>query len=374
MRARGLLAVATAVLSLIAIPKEVLAEPMDPALERLVRNPACHQVATSTGYGSVGTWNQMAGECLADDVAFKRLVNQYGFALAPTSMHSARTTGYGGFELSLEGAFTSLDKGADYMKLGTQGLIDPNTNQASIRNNSPDSFAQTYFARVRKGFPFGLELAGVLGYMSHTSFMIIGADVRMALLEGFRSGVLGVLPDLAVGGGVRTITGTPQLQLTTVSLDVKLSKPFTIADSSVFTPYAGWQMAWIFGDSGLIDTTPNTDPVRQCGYVGPNVPGTPGTPMPGTDVNGNPQPRPYDGQPVCNGGSPLDFNNTFVFDAVRLKRQRLIVGGQYRYEMVFLGVQYITDLVDPAAANGDDRDLKGVPKQYTVAVNVGALF
>jgi len=91
-------------------------------------------------------------------------------------------------------------------------------------------------------------------------------------------------------------------------------------------------------------------------------------------VNGNPQPRPYDGQPVCNGGSPLDFNNTFVFDAVRLKRQRLIVGGQYRYEMVFLGVQYITDLVDPAAANGDDRDLKGVPKQYTVAVNVGALF
>lgn len=110
--------------------------------------------------------------------------------------------------------------------------------------------------------------------------------------------------------------------------------------------------------------------MRQCGYIGPNIPGTPGTPMPGADG----QNRAYDGQPVCSGGSPLDFNNTFVFDAVRLKRQRIIVGGQYRYEMVFVGLQYVTDLVDPAAANGGDRDLKGVPKQYTLAFNVGAVF
>jgi len=370
MRARGLLAFATAVLSLTVISKRAEAEPMDPALERLVRNPACHQVATAGGSAQVGAWNSMAGECLADDTAFKRLVNQYGFALAPLSMHSARTTGYGGYELSLEGSFTSLDSNSTYMQQGTRGPIDPSTNRASINNKSPDSHAQVYYARMRKGFPFGLELAGLLGYMSHTSFMIIGADVRMSLLEGFRNGVFGVLPDLAVGGGVRTITGTPQLQLTTVAADVKLSKTFTIADSSSFTPYAGWQMLWIFGDSGLIDTTPNTDPVRQCGYIGPNIPGTPGTPMPGA----NGENRAYDGQPVCSGGTPLDFNNTFVFDAVRLKRQRLVVGGQYRYEMVFVGVQYLTDLVDPAAANGGDRDLKGMPKQYTLAFNVGAIF
>ncbi|MBI5536551.1 MAG: hypothetical protein HY898_27765 [Deltaproteobacteria bacterium] len=365
MRARGLLASATVALSLIAIQTEAQAEPMDPALERLVRNPACHQLPTSGGLSNVGAWNQMAGECQPDDVAFKRLVNQYGFALAPLALHSARTTGYGGYEISIEGSYTSMDKDADYLVNGTRGSTDPNTNKASIRNNSPDQFAQVYYAKMRKGFPMGLEIAGLLGYMSHTSFMIIGADVSLSLLEGFRRGVMGVLPDLSVGGGVRTITGTPQMQLTTVGLDVKLSKPFTIADSSVFTPYAGWQMVWIFGDSGLIDTTPSTDPNRQCGYVGPNVPGTPGTPLPN---------RPYDGQPVCNGGSPLDYNNTFVFDAVRLRRQRLIVGGNYRYEMVFFGVHYITDLLDSSAANNNDRDLKGVPKQYTMAFSVGAMF
>jgi hypothetical protein len=127
----------------------------------------------------------------------------------------------------------------------------------------------------------------------------------------------------------------------------------------VLTPYVGYQYLWIFGDSGLIDTTPNTDPVGLCNYQGPNVPGTPG---------GH---APYDGQPVCKGGSPLDFNNTFIFDQVRLQRQRLILGFHYRWEMLSLGAQYLTDLVDPSQS---DDDLEGAPRQYTVSVQLGAMF
>jgi hypothetical protein len=323
-----------------------------------------------------GVWNALGGICRADDVAFKRLVNQYGFALAPTAMHSARTTGYGGFEISMEGSYTALDSGADYFTYGTQGSVDPGSKKASIKNNGPDSMASVYLAKMRKGFPFGLEVTGVLGYMAHTSFMLLGADIRFSLVEGFRKGVLGAFPDVAIGGGVRTITGSPQVQLTTAALDTQISKPFALADSSIVTPYIGWQMLWIFGDSGLIDTTPNTDPVQQCGYMGANVPGTPGAPsVVGYDpTTGKPIGRAYNGQPVCNGGVPTDFNNTFVFDAVRLKRQRLIMGANYRYEMVFLGGQYTTDLIDPASANGDDADLKGVPKQYTLSFSVGAMF
>jgi hypothetical protein len=367
MRARGLLASAMTALSLIAIQSEAIAEPMDPALERLVRNPACHELPTSGGWTGVGAWNEAAGQCRADDIAFKRLVNQLGFALAPTAMHSARTTGYGGFDLSLEGSFTSLDKNADYFVYGTRGATDPNTNKASIKNNGPDSFGQVYSARMRKGFPFGLEMAGVIGYMAHSNFMLMGADIRMSLLEGFRRGVLGVLPDVAAGGGVRTISGTPQFQLTVASVDAQISKPFALADSSVFTPYVGWQMIWIFGDSGLIDTTPNTDPLQRCGYAGPKVPGV-------QDPNDPTNSKGYTGQPVCTRRDSQDFNNTFVFDQVRLRRQRIIVGGNYRYEMVFLGVQYITDLLNPSAANNNDADLKGMPTQYTVSVSVGALF
>ncbi|MFW5739626.1 MAG: hypothetical protein ACOC1F_04605 [Myxococcota bacterium] len=366
MRARRLLASASIAAALIASQSEANAEPMDPALERLVLNPGCHQQPTTGKASNVGVWNPAGGagvdgRCIADDVAFKRLVNQYGAALAPTAMHSARTTGYGGFELSLEGSFTSLDDGADYMQEGTRGSIDPSTNKRSIRNNGPDPIAQVYYLKARKGFPFGFEIAALIGTMSNTSFTILGSDVRLSLLEGFRQGALGVLPDIAVGGGVRTVTGSPQLQLTTAAFDTQISKPLPIADASVLTPYVGYQYLWIFGDSGLIDTTPNTDPVGLCGYQGPNVPGTPGA----SD--------PYDGQPVCEGGTPLDFNNTFVFDAVRLQRQRIIVGANYRFEMLMVGLQYLTDLKDPASAN-DDEDLEGIPSQYTISVQLGAMF
>lgn len=373
MRARGLLAGAMVALSLNALSGDAHAEPMDFALERLVLNPSCHQYAVPGGVAGMGTWNTMAGQCRADNVAFKRLVNQYGFAMAPTAMHSARTTGYGGFELSFEGDLSSLDNKANYFVYGTRGATDPASNKASIRNNDPDPIAQVYLAKMRKGFPFGLELTGVLGFMSHTSFTIVGADVRMSLLEGFRTGAMGVIPDLAVGGAVRTITGSPQVQLTIAGLDAQISKPITIADSSVFAPYVGWQMIWIFGDSGLIDATPNTNAVQKCGYAGPNSPGTPGAPTPDPQ---DPTRSNYRGDPVClNGsGSNLDFNNTFVFDRVRLRRQRIVVGGHYRYEMAYIGFQYLTDLLDPSAANDDDPDLRGVPRQYTLSFSVGAFF
>jgi hypothetical protein len=259
---------------------------------------------------------------------------------------------------------------------------------------------QVYSVRVRKNFGFGLELATQVGFMPSTTILSGGADVRMALLEGFRTGFLGIIPDVAVGGGVRTITGTPEFQLTTVGLDVQVSKPITIASQSVLTPWVGYQYLWIFGDSGLIDTTPATDPVGYCNQSGQNQPGSK-----------DPIKTAYDGQPVCAGGSPIDFNNNVVFHNARLERQRMIVGLNYRYEMVSIGGEFIFDLVDPADAqshkdsfsqpygsgetvNGSqltpqqqqtlnaagghgmtDADaLKGVPRQWTMVFEVGAFF
>lgn len=334
---------------------------MDPALDRLVTDPTCRN--------SAGEWvpGSPAVECEPDHRAFKRLMNQWGFAFAPTAMHSARTTGFGGFHLSLEGAYTKIDDGASYWKQGTRGPVDPNSKKASIRNNSPSEVLQLYSAKIRKSFGFGLELTGTVGFMPKTSLIGGGADVRLSLLEGFRAGLPGILPDVAVGGGVRTITGTPQFQLTTAGLDVQISKPLPIADSSIITPWVGYQYLWIFGDSGLVDLTPATDPVGYCNYAGPNLPGNPDPNKPGT----------YDGQPVCNGGSTLDFNNNSVFKKVRLERQRLMFGVNYRYEMVMVGGQFITDIVNPADAQNSDqdsKDLEGVPRQWTIVLEVGTMF
>lgn len=303
--------------------------------------------------------------CKADNVAFKKLVNQLGFALAPTAMHSARTTGYGGFDISIEASYTKISSDADYWKYGTRGPVDPSTNNPSVQNSSPAAVLQQYSLKLRKGFGFGLEVAGVVGFMPKTSILNGGADVRMALLEGFRTGVLGIFPDISVGGGVRTITGTPELQLTTVGLDAQISKPLVIQDQSVLTPWVGYQYLWIFGDSGLVDLTPGTDAQGSCGYAGTNVPGT-----------GDPKKTYYDGQPVCRGGNANDFNNNTVFNPVRLHRQRLMFGANYRYEMVMLGAQLITDLLSPGDANSgaNKTDLKDEDRQWTIVLDLGAVF
>ncbi|HEY4102833.1 MAG TPA: hypothetical protein VGM44_03045 [Polyangiaceae bacterium] len=337
------------------------AEPMDLAIERLVTNP---QTCSATTV------------CSPDNVAFKRLVNQLGFAFAPDAMHSARTTGYGGFNLSLEATYTKISNDADYWKRGTQGPVDPSTNQPSITNASPQSLLQQYSLKLRKGFGFGLEVTGVVGFMPKTSIINGGADVRLALLEGFRTGVLGIFPDIAVGGGVRTITGTPELQLTTVGLDGQVSKPLPIADQSVLTPWIGYQYLWIFGDSGLVDLTPTTSAIGYCNYAGNNVPGNADPSKtfkdPGTNVVHN----VYDGQPVCKGGSPNDFNNNTVFAPVRVHRQRLLFGLNYRYEMVMVGAEFITDLLSPGDANSgaNKTDLQNEDRQWTLVLELGAMF
>jgi hypothetical protein len=376
MRAIGWLASTTVFLAAVAFSAQASAESMDPALSRLVTNPGCR----APGPKSSGHFNPAMPSCTPDNFAFAKLIAQYGFAFAPSAMHSARTTGYGGFELGIEANYTSIDSDADYWKNGTEGSKDASTQASSVRNPNPASILQLYNVKIRKGFPFGLELQGVVGYMPSTTIVTGGADIRWSIFEGFRTGIPAIFPELAVGGGIRTITGTPELQLTVASFDGQISKPIPIAGSVVLTPYVGYQWVRIFGDSGLIDLTPNTDAANYCGYAGNNSPVTPDPAKGGV----------YDGQPICANGGAADFNNTAVFSAVRLTRHRMNFGAQLRYQIVKFGMHFLTDLVSAEEANkGADYEAKfvkadgseeqrnrfaGVKKQWTLAVDLGLVF
>jgi hypothetical protein len=299
-----------------------------------------------------------------------------GFAFAPSTMHPARTVGFGGFVLSLEAAYTTISAdgatktgsqpGAQYWHLGTQGSVDSAGNY-STQNNSPDSILGVYTLMVRKGLPFGFELDGALGYMQNTSLWSIGADLRWALFEGFRTGVMGYLPDVAVGTGVRTMTGSSKMYLTTVGLDVELSKPFTLADEAQLTPYIGFQHLWIYGNSAVLDATPNVDALAQCGYQGRRTGNDPGDP-PGSG-----------GAPKCTNtiqtgqgtvANDADFNNNITFDPVRINRERGFIGVTYRYEILYLGGQFLFDLVPPSSIDGD---LSG-SAQFTISLQGGVFF
>jgi hypothetical protein len=373
MRAFGRLAAAAIASSLFVWSAAAHADAMDPALARLVKAPACTNPPTNSTTGQFGKWNGFP--CVPDDDAFARIINQYGFAFAPPAMYPARTTGYGGFQFALQANYTTIDNGADYWKFGTRGATDPSTGQYSYQNANPDSILQVYNVNVRKGLPFGFEVAANVGFMARTSLVSAGADVRWALLEGFRTGVLGFLPDLALGGAVRTVTGTNEFQLTIASGDGVLSKPIPIADASVLTPYVGYQYMRIFGDSGLIDFTPNTDALSMCGYTGSNQPGTAGYPVADPNDPTKTKTLPATGQPICSGSNG-DFNNTKTFNRTRITRQRIVLGLMYRIEMVVLGGQFSTDVVDPAAANSGATAaaLSGVPRQISFGFQVGTAF
>jgi len=385
MRKTWWLASAFAFVGVAALSRQAAADSMDPALARFVADENCR--ASGTNGGNYYNPASKFQKCGTYDAYFAKLIAQYGFAVAPTAMHSARTTGYGGFELAIEADYTKIDSDADYWKKGTQGPQDPSSHRFSVVGD-PDSIMQTYLLKLRKGFPFGLELTGNVGFLANTNIVTGGADIRMSLLEGFRTGLPGIFPEIAVGGSVRTITGTEEFQLTVGGFDAQVSKPIPIAGTVVLTPYIGYQWIRIFGDSGLIDLTPNTDAVQYCGYKGGNSPATP-----------DPTKTYHDGQPVCSGGSSADFNNTVVFDPVRLTRHRLDFGLQLRFQYVKFGAHFLMDLVSPEDANkgkdyetatrdendgdakfnefGDDPtnpDDTAVKKQWTLAFDLGAVF
>jgi hypothetical protein len=376
-----------AAVALVAAPAR--ADNMDPTPERFVTQPTltlngkggqplpggltCQSIAANPS-GALATIAKANGgkapsptilnglACQPNNAAFQNLVSELGFAIAPTAFHPARTTGFGGFEFSIDASYTKINADAvapgtniQYWHLGTQGSVNPNSGVQSTQNTSPDSVLQVYSLKARKGFPLGFELVGDVSYIANTTMWTAGADIRWALLEGFRTGWPSFLPDTSVGGGVRNLSGTSKFDLTTVGIDVQISHPFTLADTSVLTPYLGYQRLYMFGDSSTVNLTPNTDALKACGFAG----------------NSN------TGEPVCKNSVPgtttpnnFDFNNETTFGQVRTNRHRGIIGVNYRYEVLYLAGQFLVDLTPADAENPGLYS----SRQWTTSLEAGVYF
>jgi hypothetical protein len=341
---------------------------MDPEPGRFFQQPAgqpagynCQTVTSGTTYVP----------CVANNVSWSNLMSELGYAIAPTAFHPARTTGYGGFALSLEASYAHINAnatdstGTQYWHLGTQGDRNPNTNAFSGVNKFPDSILQVYSLKARKGLPLGFEIAGVLGYVANTTLWVGGADLHWSVLEGFRTGVLGYLPDIAMGGGVRTVGGSSEYFLTTVGIDGQISKPIQLADSAVITPYIGGQRLIIFADSTVVNLAPGVDPLAVCGYEGTNTPGNPAAGANG--VGGS-----FSGSAICKSGNANAFNNLTTFQKARIHRWRGIAGLTYRYELLYLAGQFAMDLEDPSVENAN-LGVSGA-KQWTMSFEAGVAF
>lgn len=361
----SVLVVLASALSMLA-PRVARAGEMDPTTERLVDQPAnlppgqtCQSVAADPGALVIAGLRPQDFPCRPNNAAFANMVSELGFAIAPTAFYPARTTGIAGFLVSVEASYTGISadrsvasaNGASikYWQLGTRGAKDAPTNA------SPDSLLQIYSVKVRKGLPLGFEIAGSVGRVSNTSLWVTGGDLRWSMLEGFRTGVLGYVPDIAVGAGVRTLTGTSRFYLTTVGIDVRASKPITLADSAQLIPSLGIQRLVILGDSNVVDATPNVDALAQCGFGGLG---------------------PVSGAPICNNKLPngadanVDLANNISFQRARIHRTRGMLGLHYRYDMAWLGSQIALDLTNPSDEN---PNLVG-QRQWTLSFEGGVHF
>jgi len=348
------------------------ANPMDLAPERLVtcdRTSAipCGGVkvnAAGTGFDT--------NYFKADNEAWAKLMSQYAMAMAPLAMHPARTTGYGGFELSLFGSMTTISKDAKFMEQGTEGPITDG-NKFSSKNATPDSVLQTWGVTGRKGLPYGFELQGTVGYMANTEMAILGGGIRLAPFEGFRKYF-----DISAGGYVHTMTGTNKVKITVPAFDIQVSRQFVIAQQVIFQPYVGWQMVWLNVDSGVIDTTPNVDGLGKCNARPPTADerakGDTGEfhcqNNSGSGISG-------DAAPGSDAAiAKLDLNNNVVFRNMRTyRRQRMILGLSWRWENLSLVLPHVMiELANPEDGAPDDaakKRISGLDKQTTFGATVG---
>ncbi|MFI5302044.1 MAG: hypothetical protein ACHREM_28470, partial [Polyangiales bacterium] len=161
---------------------------------------------------------------IPDNAAWAKLVTAYAIAITPPPMMPARTTGYGGFELSLFGTITTIDSGQSYFQRGTQGPIGTTGGASSFpsSNGSVDPVLQLYGIRGRKGLPYGFELQVSIAYMADTEMVALGGGFRWAIFEGFRKGLSKYIPDVSIGGSVNTLTGSNEVKITVPTLDVQI--------------------------------------------------------------------------------------------------------------------------------------------------------
>ncbi|GAC1574534.1 MAG: hypothetical protein NVS3B20_06150 [Polyangiales bacterium] len=352
--------------------REAAANPMDLAPERL-------KTCDATVGIPCGEWRAQGASIRGnyfqpDKSAWAKLMSQYAMAIAPTAMHPARTTGYGGFEMSLFATATTVSRDEDFMKKGTEGAISEGKFPSS--NASPDGVLQIFGVTGRKGLPYGFELQGSVGYIANTELVSLGGGIRWSVFEGFRKGALGAVPDVSVGGYVNTLTGSSKVKMTVPALDVQISKPFTVADQLTIQPYLGWQMVWITADSSVVDGTPAIDGLGKCNarpaIASERTAGDTGEfhcqdRGPGVDGKYS---EPAKGS--IQDSQKLDLNNNMVFPNIRFRRQRAMVGVLVRYEIAHLLLHVMTDIVDPES--GGDERIKGLAKQWTFGLTSGVSF
>jgi hypothetical protein len=198
-----------------------------------------------------------ADTIVPQNAELRALSSQLGVVLAPHMLTPADTLGFGGFQLTVDYATTTIDAGAAYWR-ARRGSPDP--ADAGDAAHGPGTLG-TFGFFVRKGMWFpvpSFELGAGAVHLVDSRIWTGQLYAKLALHEGY-AGL--PLPSLAVRGGVSRMMQQRELDLTIASVDVTLSKHFGMGGTWRFDPFAGWNVLMIVPRSEVIDPTPHIDPL-----------------------------------------------------------------------------------------------------------------
>lgn len=184
---------------------------------------------------------------------FRLLTTEYGLAVTEPVLSPAETLGIAGFDLGVEITLVDIPELKEHWR-------------RAIEDERPDNELFITRIRLRKGLPFSLELDGSVGFIHNSSAVIGNIGLKWALNEGFR-----YFPDLAVRGSVNRVFSSRDLDLFTVAVDFWISKQFSILGMFTLTPYAGYSLMYLRGNSQVLDPTPknfsDNESVRTGNFV-----------------------------------------------------------------------------------------------------------
>lgn len=200
------------------------------------------------------------GQVVPDNEAFRSFASELGVVFAPRNLAPADTLGYSGFQFSTEFSFTSISSDKAFWCATEQSTsCDAGFSRSSI--------IPTFGLFARKGFWFPLpsfEIGAGAVHILSSRLWSAQAYAKFALQEGYHGLPI---PSIAVRGAVSRLLGIEQLDLTDASLDISISKRFSVAGTFSIAPYLGYAFLWIIPRSQVIDKTPDVSPITTPGDI-----------------------------------------------------------------------------------------------------------
>jgi hypothetical protein len=286
-----------------------------------------------------------SGVFIPQNADLRALSSQLGVVLAPHLMTPADTLGFGGFQMTVDIATTTIDPNGAYWR-AREGSPDP--GGAGGMAHGPGSLTTVgMFARKGMWFPVpAFEVGAGAIHLTDSHIWAAQLYAKLALHEGYHDLPL---PSLHVRGAVSRMMSQRELDLTIPSIDIVASYHFGVGSTWRFDPYAGWNVLLIVPRSEVIDPTPNIDPL---------VP-----------------------------GNESDAQRNFVFkEQDNIVRQRFVVGAKLQYYIVQLTLEAgfalagsslddrpgVTDVCMPNSntTNCDSKDVAKAQRTLSIAVGV----